>query len=143
MMSETTTTMTKRNGYSIEDDLDPIIRGEVELPNFEEMDFATGVMAIAGGCYFTYREGRARVNTTAPYPPSAKFFLTWEGMSPSNLGGAGYVLINDSYAKPPRVGHFAICKHTQEPGVGANPLRGWHPGSCSKCGLDMTVDSGD
>jgi hypothetical protein len=38
---------------------------------------------------------------------------------------------------------FAICQHTKVDGPGANHSRGWHPGACSKCGLDMTVDSGD
>ena len=38
---------------------------------------------------------------------------------------------------------FAICKHEKVPGADANPLRGWHPGHCRLCGLDMTVDSSD
>lgn len=38
---------------------------------------------------------------------------------------------------------FAICKHKKISGPGANPMRGWHPGYCELCGLDMTVDSGD
>jgi hypothetical protein len=136
--------VSKRNGYSLEDDLGPLIKGDVVLPNFEELDFVIGARAIAGGNYFTYAEGRAKTNEGGgPYPPSAKYFLTWAGMSPSNLDGGGYVLIYDSYAKPLRIGRFAICKHSKKLDAGANPGRGWHPGSCQLCGLGMTVDSGD
>ena len=43
----------------------------------------------------------------------------------------------------PRTARFAICKHKSVEGAGANHQRGWHPAKCSKCGLDMSVDSGD
>lgn len=43
----------------------------------------------------------------------------------------------------PRTAKFKLCDHAKVTGAGANPQRGWHPGRCSKCGLDMTVDSGD
>jgi hypothetical protein len=28
-------------------------------------------------------------------------------------------------------------------GPNANHSRGWHPGWCGKCGVDMSIDSGD
>jgi hypothetical protein len=40
-------------------------------------------------------------------------------------------------------GRFAICKHESVEDPGANHSRGWHPAHCKKCGLDMSVDSGD
>jgi hypothetical protein len=42
-----------------------------------------------------------------------------------------------------QIARFALCKHQKQQGSGANPSRGWHPGKCTKCGLDMTVDSSD
>jgi hypothetical protein len=41
------------------------------------------------------------------------------------------------------LGTFAICKHEKVEGAGADHQRGWHPGHCGKCGMDMSVDSGD
>jgi hypothetical protein len=40
---------------------------------------------------------------------------------------------------------FSICKHVSKlrPYDHPNHGRGWHPGVCSKCGLDMDIDSGD
>lgn len=43
----------------------------------------------------------------------------------------------------PRTAKFKLCDHAHVAGASANPSRGWHPGRCSKCGLDMTVDSSD
>lgn len=44
----------------------------------------------------------------------------------------------------PRVFKFALCKHEKtEEGHSPNPGRGWHPGHCKHCGLNMSVDSGD
>lgn len=42
-----------------------------------------------------------------------------------------------------RFASFKICDHAVVKGASANPSRGWHPAQCSKCGLDMTVDSSD
>ena len=38
---------------------------------------------------------------------------------------------------------FNAKKHEVIEGAGANHSRGWYPGHCGKCGLDMSFDSGD
>lgn len=38
---------------------------------------------------------------------------------------------------------FAICQHAPVEGAGARHERGWHPSSCPKCGLNLSVDSSD
>lgn len=40
---------------------------------------------------------------------------------------------------------FALCDHVKvlRPTDRPNHERGWHPGVCEKCGLNMDVDSGD
>jgi hypothetical protein len=43
----------------------------------------------------------------------------------------------------PRIIRFRLCDHEVKEGAGANHSRGWHPARCNKCGLDLTVDSGD
>jgi hypothetical protein len=57
--------------------------------------------------------------------------------------GSG-VLIEMHNSMKPRVFKFALCKHEKtEEGHTPNHGRGWHPGHCKHCGLNMTVDSGD
>lgn len=55
--------------------------------------------------------------------------------------GTGYAVTYASTA--PIVRKFQICEHEFVMGPGANPERGWRPGSCKHCGMDMSVDSGD
>jgi hypothetical protein len=43
----------------------------------------------------------------------------------------------------PQIYSFALCVHTKVDHAGANHMRGWHPGHCTRCGLNLTVDSGD
>lgn len=61
------------------------------------------------------------------------------------LDGSGALLIYSGFRgdKVPRTARFAICEHEFVMGAGANPQRGWRPGHCAKCGLNMSVDSGD
>lgn len=42
-----------------------------------------------------------------------------------------------------RAAAVSLCDHVRTVGSSAQPLRGWSPAKCLKCGLDMTVDSGD
>lgn len=76
------------------------------------------------------------------------FFLTpYMG---GKLDGSGYAVtyggarfIEGKSYDTPIVRRFAICRHEKEDGPGANHSRGWHPGRCAKCGMDMSYDSGD
>lgn len=148
-------TGSKRGGYSLELDLAPIMSGKVELPNFEEIDLEQGIAAIA--CGFGLQTVDGVKNAKVPGSDStwghwARYFLeTGQG---GQLYGSGYVIWYqpvrwDPDRKPKplhavgKVGRFAICKHEKVDDPSANHMRGWHPGHCSKCGLDMTVDSGD
>jgi hypothetical protein len=138
------TLTSKRNGYSLDIDLLPIVKGEVEVPNFEPADLARTVNNIAAcGHSMLAQWGWAKTEAGKNW---AQFFLTPAPMGNANIGsfdGAGYVMIYSSRNEGPVVGRFAICKHEFKMGAGANPSRGWRPGSCTKCHLDMTVDSSD
>lgn len=138
------TTISKRNGYSLVTDLMPVINGDVHLPNFEPQDLPRLVNNIAsGGHSMLAKWGWANLDGHKQW---AQFFLTPAAMGNANSGsfdGGGYVMIWSGRKEGPIVGHFAICKHEMKEGAGANHQRGWHPGSCAKCGLDMTIDSGD
>lgn len=125
-----------------EADYASIIAGDVMIPNFEPVTLEYFCNALAsGGHSMIPKWGQAKVEGSA-YKPWAHYFLT----NYSNMGGdpdgSGYVCIYGSNGTP-KVGRFAICKHEKKLSAGANPSRGWNPGSCVKCGLDMTIDSGD
>lgn len=133
--------MSKR--YTLEDDLMPIIDGKVTLPNFvaQPLDEVANAIA-AGGHSMLPKWGWA--SHDGQRKQWAQFFLTAAGMGSAQHGsfdGRGYVFIYRS--REPIVGTFAICRHEKIDAPGANHQRGWHPGSCRKCGMDMTVDSGD
>lgn len=132
--------MFKSNGYSLEDDLQPIIKGEVVLPNFEEMPLDNVVNNIASGGHMMLSKWGYSRQRAGDCKQWTQFFLCPAGMGRA-LDGTGYALI---YGSPrPIVGKFAICVHEAKAGADARPHVGWHPAHCVKCGLDMTVDSGD
>lgn len=138
-------TITKRNGYSLETDLMPIVDGDLPLPNFEPEELPRLANNIAsGGHSLLAKWGWAKLG--GDRKQWAQFFLWPAAMGNANNGsfdGGGYVIVWSGRKEGPIVGTFAICRHHKKDGAGANHQRGWHPGACEKCGLDMTVDSGD
>jgi hypothetical protein len=153
-----------RKGYDLTEDLTPIMTGLVNVPNFEPydrdpLDFLN--ILTLGGLWTPSNAGYAKVYHQGQTRQGwAKYFLT-TGQG-GGFTGEGYVIIYDTpkYVQAVRgedgeivtpahsvggalIGHFAICKHQKQEGAGANHQRGWHPGHCKVCGMDMTVDSGD
>jgi hypothetical protein len=135
--------------YSLEADINPILEGKVPLPNFERQD-VTQVMNNVAACGHSMlaKWGWATGHDSRDlHKQWAMFFLTPTAMGNANSGafdGTGYVVVyNSRYKEGPIAGHFSICKHEKVDAPGANHSRGWHPGHCKKCGIDMTVDSGD
>lgn len=126
----------KRRGYSHKDDLEPIIQGKVALPNYKEVPLERAVADATR--YAGSQPGNAKVPSSNSIH-WAQFFLD-RGQG-GGLHGSGLVLFWD--AGKGRAGTFAICEHKKVDDSGADHRRGWHPGHCEKCGLDMTVDSGD
>ncbi len=121
--------------------LENITKGKQFPPNFEELDLSKGIGILASGANLAYAgQGNFKhPNGKSSWGHWAKFFLskTQDG----TLDGSGYVIWYDHEAG--KVGHFSLCQHKKKSGAGANPLHGWHPGHCTLCGLNMTVDSGD
>lgn len=75
------------------------------------------------------------------FPKYCKLFLKSTPMG-GGWDGSGIILAN--YYPQPKVFSFALCVHEKtEEGHNPNHGRGWHPGHCKHCGMDMTVDSGD
>lgn len=133
-----------RSSYSL-DELLPIIRGEVEIPNLEEQptDKALATLACCAGLAVIPHVASVKLPGQQHRVWARYFLSTGQG---GGYDGTGYVIW---YASRPtgdaigKIGTFAICKHEHVEGPGADHNRGWHPGYCSKCGLDMTVDSSD
>lgn len=129
-------------------DLAPIMDGKVPLPNVEWLDTPRALASLClGGWTVPPDSGRALVAGTGGYGSWARYFLGRGQFG--GLDGTGYVIVYDSgtdatnWQATGRIASFAICRHEKVEGPGANHMRGYHPGWCSKCGYDMTVDSGD
>ena len=137
----------KRGGYAIED-YEPFFSGRATVPNFVEIapsDFLN-VLAASSGLEITGAKVARLPDSTGSYVPWARYFLICT--QGGRLDGTGYVVVYNSAYRDGnsfggRAGRFAICQHEKVPDPGAAPARGWHPGRCKLCGLDMTVDSGD
>lgn len=129
--------------YTIERDLEPIMHGEVPLPNPEPID---GDLAAA---ILYYKSMHCSRSVLLPGETQKKwnvsfFFDRGQGEQLEGSGIVAWTMWDHAKRGTVATGlRFAICKHTKVDGPGANHSRGWHPGKCSKCGLDMTVDSGD
>jgi hypothetical protein len=129
--------------YTLERDLHPIMRGEKPLPNPEPIDGDIGALILH------YGQMTSGCSVLLPGEKNKKwnvsFFLD-HGQG-GQLYGSGIVAWtkwdNDKQTHVATGLKFAICQHKKVDGLGANHSRGWHPGRCEKCGLDMTIDSGD
>jgi hypothetical protein len=124
-------------GYDLEHDMRPIIRGDVAVPNFESQDLALVVNNLAAlGHRLEPQWGYALLEAPTRSKDWAFYFLDVSD-------GEGWVLIYTPQHQPARAGRFAICRHRKVSHLDANHSRGWHPGHCELCGIDMTVDSSD
>jgi hypothetical protein len=130
---------TKRKGYTLEADLMPIIGGNVPVPNAKPIDTDVGAAVLH------YREMHCGTALLAHGKKQwgARFFLDY-GQG-GQLYGSGIVAWTEWKDGAYRAAgmKFAICDHKLVEGAGANHSRGWHPAHCERCGLDMSVDSGD
>lgn len=116
--------------------LDAVVKGDVVVPNLQEISAIEAVAAIACFGSLEPRAGRARIAIAKHW---ARYFVsrTQRGA----IDGTGYVLWWDQGKG--RAAKFAICVHDSVPEPGGNPRRGWAPSRCSKCGLNTSVDSSD
>ena len=134
----------RRTGFDYDADLRPIVEGRQSPPNFKEIDLAEGVGTIVACVGFREERGRIR-QMGETFTTWARYFL--KATQGGGLDGTGYVIWYHSkpgFGGVARMGEFAVCDHAV---VGTSTpqekQRGWHKAYCSKCGLDMTVDSSD
>jgi hypothetical protein len=156
--------------YTLEIDFAALFAGKVVLPNFEPIAHWEALRASMGygRTVEEYQpEGKTfKQHTTARLPgsvldpatywqdpagrPSGRAIYHLNCGQGGGLTGEGVVVVDVAglvkYRAIPEsiiAGRFTFCKHEKVEGAGANHSRGWHPGYCDKCGLDMSVDSGD
>lgn len=135
--------------YKIEEDLKPYLHPlqpwgqQAVLPNLEEITDPTEALKHISWSHANIDYYNAAVMLPGKqYPTYCKLFT-----NPTPMGGTkswdGSGLIMTKDWPTPRVFKFALCQHKKRASPDARPDRGWHPGICEKCGMDMTVDSGD
>lgn len=129
--------------YNLKDDFAPIMKGESNCRTLLNGRATTFVKHLAnvtlGGVEGMQWAGWAKLPGDN-HKAWARFFLR-QGQG-GGYTGEGYVIAY-SGIDGSRFGHFAICVHQMVEGAGADHRRGWHPGHCGLCGMDMSVDSGD
>jgi hypothetical protein len=123
------------------------------LPHFKPMSHAAFLNALASGghsmpSYFGY--ACLPGEDIGDYHGWTMFFFhrtqggVWDGTGILVRYGTGNNEGRGPLSDKPITGEFAICKHEKVPtGTHYEGMRGWHPGYCKHCGLDLTVDSGD
>ena len=137
---ELATPKPKGRGYDLKEDFGAIMDGLIEVPNWkvEENQGHALCNLTLGGLYTPPGSGNILL-PEAPGTKWAKFFL--RQTQGGGFDGRGWAIVYQSAGGI--IGKFAICEHVVRSGEGANPRRGWHPASCEKCGIDLSVDSGD
>lgn len=133
-------TLNKRRGYAAED-FAPFIGAKGPIPNFkyESTDHVIRIIASCGG----YAAPSGPVLLMIPESRSGHYGRVFLHQTQGGAyDGTGLMIWCDG-PDATFAARFAICEHKFVPGPGGNPRRGYNPGACGKCGLDMTVNSGD
>lgn len=116
--------------------LQDMMNGKSLVPNEEEMDLGRAVSNASLSWDVVPSKLRLKSDGHTEW---AIYFL---GQTQGGFYDGSGMILSYGHGKG-RAIRFALCKHEKVDGPGANPRRGWHPGYCKLCGLDMTVDSGD
>lgn len=131
--------MSKRHEFT-EEELDPYLTGKIAWPNFKAIELGAGLDMIACGAGYGVTGVKRILLQGKLHSRWARYFLNYT-QSGGQTGEALVVVYGGG--EEAIVALVSICQHEKRLAPGANPMRGWHPGHCVKCGLDMTVDSGD
>lgn len=142
--------------YTVED-YEPFMRKmgrsddlPLPLPNAEDVDPLEFLNTLAASGHMMTPLWRYTLLPTERRPQWTMLFLLHDANMGGELGGGGYAVtyggqkwLGGKGEHMPIVRRFRICKHERELAPGADPDRGWRPGKCKHCGMDMTIDSGD
>lgn len=124
------------------------LSGHAHMPNCTPIDTEEALQIIACGSGLSSPYGVSHVrlphHKREGWPGWGRVFIshTQDGA----FDGKGYVIAYKSSGHTERfhrIYRFALCDHDVKAGRNARPSRGWHPAHCTRCGLNMSVDSGD
>lgn len=123
------------------------LSGKAQLPNLKAADTAEALNRIAAGAGMAPWPGVAHVKL----PDDRSSWGTWARVFLHTTQGGSYTGAGLLIAHRPShtrfecgpIFSFALCDHRIVEGAGANHMHGWHPSSCTRCGLNTSVDSGD
>lgn len=131
-------------------------RGLKPLPNAKDVDPLAFLNDLAARGHMMEPVWGYALLPDGSRPQWTQFFLLGDANMGMELGGGGYAVTygpsrwepanevdSGRYVNQPIVRRFQICQHEIELHAGADPSRGWRPGHCKHCGMDMTIDSGD
>jgi hypothetical protein len=118
--------------------------GHAELPNLkaaENADSFLDTIACGGGLAAWPKVAHVKLRGDH-HSRWARIFMPFT--QGGQHDGRGYLIAYLGGGRSgPRLFTFAFCDHAVVTGAGARPTHGWHPASCSRCGLDLSVDSSD
>ena len=125
-------------GYTMPE-LQEYLDGNTPWPHNDNIVLGTAVNNIAASCHEMWR---------GHYAPDGQLSKVWAAYFPHRTQGGGLTggfvcLYYDSTIWGGKAVEVTVCKHEKVVHDNARPQRGWHPGHCKLCGLDMTVDSSD
>jgi len=140
-----TTTEKKYPNAFTADDIDLIVAGKVVAPNFEPIDLEEACAFMLMGTV-NDRHGWFKTAGAQSYSRTARYFEE-HGQGGQQLG-QGVVIYSagwdgERHKYGIKAGRWVLCKHEHVAHAGADPRRGWRPAHCGKCGVSLTVDSGD
>lgn len=118
-------------------ELEPYLTGALPWPHAEPFALERACNVIAGSALDMIPGNFKRLDGDKRW---SRYFLATRQQG--GFDGTGIALVwnakdgADAY-------RVAICQHRKVPHGTPNPTRGWHPGHCEACGIDLSVDSGD
>ena len=140
----------QRKHYTVEVDMKPYLyplqawNQQIPLPNLVEVTDPKEALRLIRWYNANTNYYNAAIKLPdRQYSTYCKLFLASTPMGGTTSWNGSGIFMTHDYPDP-RIFKFALCLHEKtEEGHSPNHNRGWHPGHCKHCGMDMTVDSGD
>lgn len=133
--------------YDFKTEIVPRAQGAIPWEHVEPADLTWTLSTIARCAGWQAYAGVASVKKPGDHHPSwARIFL--HQLQGGGYNGEAHALVwensRDGKVAMPSAWKLSICKHEiVDCSTPDGRMRGWHPKYCSKCGLDMSVDSSD
>jgi hypothetical protein len=122
--------------------LKPYLDGDEPWPEMRELAAMPASLGVLIGASITpLPHIRGIRNSEGRYNAARYFLVHTQGGA---YTGEAYVLFSHWHQGYPKMRFIKVMACAHDPvsrGTREQQMRGWHPSKCSKCGLDMSVDS--